>query len=51
MPSETRQNKIMEKLNRAQKTLNFVASNPRIKEGPAPGPPGSGPVADPHVCH
>ena len=51
MPSEARQKKIMEKLNRAQKTFNFVASNPRIKGGQALGPPGSGPVADSRVCH
>ena len=45
MPSEARQKKIMEKLNRAQKMLNFGASKPRVKGGArAPGaPPGSAP--------
>ena len=31
MPSKVRQKKIMEKLNRAQKMLNFGASKPRVK--------------------
>ena len=35
----------MEKLNRAQKMLNFGASKPRVKGGP--GPPG--PPLDPHL--
>ena len=40
MPGEARQKKIMEKLNRAQKMLNFGASKSRVKGGPwPPGPP------------
>ena len=38
MPSEARQKKIMEKLNRA-KMLNFGASKPRVKGGWPPGAP------------
>ena len=34
----------MEKLNRAQKMLNFGASKPRVKGGRAPSPHGSVPV-------
>ena len=48
MPSEARQKKIMEKLNRAQKMLNFGASKPRVGGGPGPpgprAPPGSAPA-------
>ena len=39
MPSEARQKKIMEKLNRAPKMLNFGASKPRVKGGPGPRAP------------
>ena len=46
MPSEARQKKIVEKLNRAQEMLNFGASKPRVRGGPGPPgpPPGSAPV-------
>ena len=45
MPSEARQKKIMEKLNRA-KNAQFGASKPRVGGGPGPPgpPPGSAPV-------
>ena len=41
----------MEKLNRAQKMLNFGGSKPRVKGGArAPGPsPGSAPGGDLHL--
>ena len=52
MPSEGRQKKIMEKLNRAQKMLNFGASKPRVKGGQGPqGPPGSTPACVLHYLH
>ena len=45
MPSEARQKKIMEKLNRAQKCSILGPQNLGSRGGPGPGPPpGSAPV-------
>ena len=46
MPSEARQKKIMEKLNRAQKCSILGPQN--LGSGRGPGP--QGPPLDPHLC-
>ena len=47
MPSEARQKKIIEKLNRAQKWSILGPQN--LGSGGGPGPPG--PPLDPHLSH
>ena len=47
MPSEARQKKIMEKLNRAQKCSILGPQN--LGSGGGPGP--RGPPLDPHLAH